>query len=76
MQFGGFYNSVPSVLREKEPPERCEMERVAHAGTAVRRTGLLTLPAFLAENATDVSKIRQYSIVDSQCKESGLSIEG
>jgi len=76
LRFEGFYNSVPSVLREKGPPERGEMERVAHAGTAVRRTGLITLPAFLAENATDVSKIRQYSIVDSQCKEPGFSIEG
>jgi len=39
LRFGGFCNLVPSVLREKEPPQRREMARVAHAGTAVRRTG-------------------------------------
>jgi hypothetical protein len=42
LRFGVFCNLVPSVLREKGPPERREMESDPHAGTPARRTGLTT----------------------------------
>jgi len=49
LRFGDFYNSVPSVLREKGPPERRERGSVPHAGTPGRRTRPNTPPALPAD---------------------------